>query len=432
MKPLKKARRFIKRWVRLKRRSVTRHIELRLALARQPQALKEAKDAFKTSDPTGADALLHSLESADGRAMVLASRMALFASNFEEAEYLANQATWSLPSWSRYAKQAFYLRQEALRKLNRHQQARDLFYNVPFEDPSNRFYQAFRLSVDSEAGLPFYEAQCRDLPLYGARWRRATSNYLLLLRNLGQADKAIKLAQIRHEQLANFFEFGQLRSNKKRSKGAKERWIAKAGQALKDLDLALREHGVELFLISGTLLGCVREGTILGHDKDIDVGVSDQFTRSELQEFIKHCPVFKEREIESANAVYLEHVNKVFVDVFIHYNKDANTVAHGGLKTEWTNTPFEVKQVDFLGHRYGAPADSNLYLEENYGDWRTPKPEFETFTDTPNMLVLDQANFELYCIMAATNYYLTGDSYRLEQISVCSGVNTTLRTAAKR
>jgi len=158
------------------------------------------------------------------------------------------------------------------------------------------------------------------------------------------------------------------------------------------------------------------------------VGVSDRHTRSELQQFIKHCPVFKEREIESANAVYLEHVNKVFIDVFIHYNKDANTVAHGGLKTEWTNTPFEVKQVDFLGHLYGAPADSNLYLEENYGDWRTPKPEFETFTDTPNMLVIDQANFELYCIMAATNYYLTGDSYRLKQISVCSGVNTTVGT----
>jgi hypothetical protein len=368
-------------------------MRLLLAMARQPEALRDAKSAFLAGQAPTALELLNSLERVDSRGLVLASRMALFASRFEEAEELANQASWSLPCWSRYAKQAFYLRQEALRKLGRHQQARALFSPRPFKDSSNRFYQALRLAVDSTEHLSFYEAHCRDLPLYGASWRSASANYLLLLRNLGQTEQAIALAKIRHQQLTGFFKFGQLRSRQKAGAKSKAQWMAKAAQALQDLDCHFREHGVELFLISGTLLGCVREGTILGHDKDIDVGVSDEHSKEDLQAIMQSCPTLKEREIESTNAIYLEHANSVYIDVFIHYKKDGATVAHGGLKAEWVNTPFKVKQIEFLGNHYGVPANTDLYLEENYGNWQTPKPGFETFTDTPNMIITNKGAF---------------------------------------
>jgi len=385
-------------------------------MARQPQALKAAKNAFVAGQPTAALQCLNNLDCVDGRGLVLASRIALFASRYEEAEELANQASWSLPAWSRYAKQAFYLRQEALRKLGRHQQARALFHPLPFEDSSNRFYQALRLAVDSAEQLGFYEAHCRDFPLYGARWRRASTNYLLLLRNLGQTQQAIALASIYHQKLTGVFKFGQLRSRQIPSAQSKAIWKAKAGQALQDLDRHMRENKVEIFLISGTLLGCIREGGILGHDKDIDVGVSEKHTKEELQKVIRSCPTLKEREIDSANAVYVEHVSGTNIDIFIHYRKSATTVAHGGLKTEWINTHFKVKQVEFLGHHYGVPGDPELYLKENYGDWQVPKPEFETFADTPNMRVINNDNFEIYKIMKATSYYLSGNEHGLRSL----------------
>jgi len=394
----------------------SRYLKFKVSLVRQPHALKKAKSIFLAGQPSTALQLLNSLEHEDGRGLVLASRIALFASEFEKAEQLANQASWLLATWSRDARQAFYLRQEAMRKLGRHQQARALFNAVPFEKTSNRFYQALRLAVIRKEDLSFYEAHCLGLPLYSASWRRASANYLLLLRNLGKTDQAIELAKIRKRQLTSHFKFGQLRARQKPSAQAKGKWVANAAQALQDLDRHLREHEVEVFLISGTLLGCVREGTILAHDKDVDVGVSEKHTKEDLQRLIRKCPVLKEKEIDSTKAVYVEHVNGVSIDIFIHYKKDATTIAHGGLKAEWVNTRFEVGQAEFLGHRYGIPVDTDLYLKENYGEWRIPKRNFETFADTPNMLVTNTDNFELCKVMATTDYYLTGNSYGLNRL----------------
>jgi hypothetical protein len=386
-------------------------------MARQPQGLRQAKEAFLSGDVQTSARLLLQVDADDGRGLILASRMALFGSNFEETEQLASRALWGLPGWSRYTKQAFYLKQEALRKSGRHREAREQFLGLPFNDPTNRFYQALRLAVDSTTAIPFYEAQCQGLPLYGARWRRATANHLLLLRNLGQVERAIELAEERHQRLKKFFRFGELKSRKVASIASKQRWIEKAGQALQDLNTSFQTNGIDLFLISGTLLGCIREGTILGHDKDIDVGVDERHSINELRLAADNCPQFKCREIYSENAIYLEHINGVFIDVFRHYRKDNGAYAHSGLKAEWENTHFGLKSHDFLGGCYSVPDDYDRYLTENYGsDWRTPKPEFETFADTPNMKVSDELNFKLYCIMATTNYYLVGDKYRISRL----------------
>ena len=48
---------------------------------------------------------------------------------------------------------------------------------------------------------------------------------------------------------------------------------APAAMAINDLITSLNSIGIEPFLVSGTLLGYARSGTVLSHDKDIDIGV---------------------------------------------------------------------------------------------------------------------------------------------------------------
>ena len=60
--------------------------------------------------------------------------------------------------------------------------------------------------------------------------------------------------------------------------GRSERDIAALLDATESVLAALRSAGLEPFLAYGTLLGAVREGAVLGHDSDADLGYVSRFT----------------------------------------------------------------------------------------------------------------------------------------------------------
>ena len=82
----------------------------------------------------------------------------------------------------------------------------------------------------------------------------------------------------------------------------------------------------------------------------------------------------------------------MWIDVFPHYMED-NKRWHDGTATRWWNTPFELKTTDFLGIQQYVPDNPELYLDENYGDWRTPNPFFDARIDAPNAEVTDPEHF---------------------------------------
>jgi phosphorylcholine metabolism protein LicD len=168
---------------------------------------------------------------------------------------------------------------------------------------------------------------------------------------------------------------------------------AKAADALRDLDRALAAFGVRAFLISGTLLGYVREANFIPWDKDIDVGVSaDQVDPDELARAFEKEGAFMVRRLDfTTDRLRVNHANGVMIDVFPHYLDDDGKVWHDGTATRWWNSPFALKTVEFLGIEQAVPEEPERYLDENYGNWRVPDPDFDARLDAPNREVTDEA-----------------------------------------
>ena len=60
---------------------------------------------------------------------------------------------------------------------------------------------------------------------------------------------------------------------------------------------------------------------------------------------------------------------------------------HDGAATKWWNSPFTIKETTFLGEKVWIPSDPELYLDENYGNWRIPVEIFDARLDAPNAVV---------------------------------------------
>lgn len=169
----------------------------------------------------------------------------------------------------------------------------------------------------------------------------------------------------------------------------------KAATALSHLKHVFNQNQIEFFLISGTLLGCIREGKLLGHDKDIDIGVWENHSVESLADIIYNSGYFYVLPMYSPDILVVRHVNGVTIDIFIHH-REVDDYWHAGGKSKWHNSPFELAEYTFLGGQYLIPKDYDRYLTENYGDWRTPNTEFDSALDTPNMEIVSREAMLIY------------------------------------
>ena len=166
-----------------------------------------------------------------------------------------------------------------------------------------------------------------------------------------------------------------------------------AAEALADLDRELEALGVRAFLISGTLLGYLRDAQFISWDKDIDVGIfTEDIEPAVLERAFEGSSSFLVKRLDfNSDRLRINHINGVMIDVFPHYRDpdDPTRVWHDGTATRWWNTAFDLKQVEFLGRQVWVPDPADRYLDENYGDWRTPDPTFDVRKDAPNVEVTD-------------------------------------------
>jgi hypothetical protein len=181
-------------------------------------------------------------------------------------------------------------------------------------------------------------------------------------------------------------------------------------QALLDFDDLCHQIRQPYFLVSGTFLGVVRDGSFIGHDHDIDLGIfehdlnaqllpalqsSNQFQVTQVDYISLRLPSLERvnyKQMHNPAIIKIAHKNGIGIDVFVHFI-DGDLAWHGSSIHRWDNRIFPLVDYPFLGRQFKGAKDFELYLTENYGsDWRTPKPDFDSSLDTPNMSFVGSAN----------------------------------------
>lgn len=148
-----------------------------------------------------------------------------------------------------------------------------------------------------------------------------------------------------------------------------------------ELAATLAALGLDVFANSGTLLGIVREGTLLEHDNDIDLAVLlDARTEADAaQEWIALCDrliadgVAVERSSWSKVTLKMQKIGIFGVDLFpawIDADDKLFVYPHTcGNMTRAQLLPFDLNGATGLQ----IPADPEVMLVRNYGDdWRVP------------------------------------------------------------
>jgi hypothetical protein len=171
--------------------------------------------------------------------------------------------------------------------------------------------------------------------------------------------------------------------------------VKKANKALSDLSEMANAKGTPVFLVSGTLLGCVREGQLLSHDKDIDVGIvgwENQYTLCmALQESGRFTVSAQHLKGEDTFYIPICHnATGMWIDIFVYHPQGEHLVTgvdfFFGYRQTFAFTPFELKDVEFLGVSMKIPVDAELNLTENYGQWRLPDPFYLSHLESPSTM----------------------------------------------
>lgn len=275
--------------------------------------------------------------------------------------------------------------------------------------------RALRQTVKTPADLDSFAAfLAPSFSKLGAESRMALYHYSMACREQGRYREAEAAIRQRFITSAEVVGFG---SKKPPAKSARASWIEDARVTLQNLKSALDEAEAPMFLVSGTLLGCVRENDILGHDKDVDVGVMEAgLDKGRVHDVIARSGCFSIKPYQSPTLLRLQHASGVLVDVFWH-REEHGRIVHEGLKSKWWNSPFELVSREFLGQSHLIPQNFDLYLRENYGDWVRPNVEFETFVDTPNMIITHNGEMMWYYYCKLFDYYFAGKLPQFEKVA---------------
>lgn len=141
---------------------------------------------------------------------------------------------------------------------------------------------------------------------------------------------------------------------------------------------ALSGIGLTPFLVDGTLLGAVREGNFIGHDKDIDLGLPIEQLTPAIVVVLQACGFtpWKTYGLPERGLQYSFKRHGIKLDIFFYY-PDNGELFHAawkdGTPIRYGYPTFILGPLEFLGHTFHAPADPVAFLVTKYGpEWKTP------------------------------------------------------------
>lgn len=147
---------------------------------------------------------------------------------------------------------------------------------------------------------------------------------------------------------------------------------------LKDFMSAFSETQIKPFLAYGTLLGMVREAKFIKNDRDIDFGLFWPDTScKEVIEILTKAGFLLEQNTNPKWPGHLRflHPNKMYVDVVFFKKTENKLITHliylnNIIVRE--RASFNLVRADFLGEQVWIPENPEIFLNENYGEWRMP------------------------------------------------------------
>lgn len=147
---------------------------------------------------------------------------------------------------------------------------------------------------------------------------------------------------------------------------------------------------------AGMLLGWAREGTLLAHDRDADFGVLVE----DLPRLMGAIPVlrragfrplmrFRNNEGQVVELTFLRHGAKFEFFILEPVDDQLRYFVFGWppdhlVQIEKRLPAQGLVPFDFVGRQWLRPIDFELELRSMYGDWRTPKKDWNYLRDAHN------------------------------------------------
>lgn len=148
--------------------------------------------------------------------------------------------------------------------------------------------------------------------------------------------------------------------------------------------------GIELCLLCGTLLGAIRDGDFMAHDKDIDLGVDASVTPAVLDAALSKDERFRRvSSLDDDEVLPCYFFKRVAMDFFRLFREEG-ALWYGlrwrGHLVQFRHRDFGLRDFAFLGVPTRIPEDSEGHLVEVFGEgWRTPDPYFAAWA-SPNIV----------------------------------------------
>jgi len=201
--------------------------------------------------------------------------------------------------------------------------------------------------------------------------------------------------------------------------------VKKASRALSDLSRMANEKGTPVFLVSGTLLGYVREGQLLAHDKDIDVGIVGWENQYNLCMALQETGLFtvSTQHLKGKDTFYIpikHNDTGMWIDVFVYHPQGSHWVTgvdfFFGYRQTFAFTPFELQEIEFLGVKMQAPANAELNMTENYGNWRVPDASYLSHLESPSTMDKGNLPYMISARMLMLSAMLKKQNLKIEKI----------------
>lgn len=194
----------------------------------------------------------------------------------------------------------------------------------------------------------------------------------------------------------NFLGDHYYRSKEKKEQNRKKKQLQKEGvKVIRCVQEIMEKTGFKFFFDMGTLLGIVREGRLLKHDMDIDVGVyvGTEEEKLKIREMLLETGA-KEQYRFSIDEVGIIEQSFVYKNIkfdinyylagesdvcYLMYNDPDKQLEAGQMSVVKLHCPHieKINKILFQGIEINAPEDPEGYLAVRYGEnWRIPDKKY--------------------------------------------------------